>query len=299
MTLALRADADAPASSTTARPSEEAATPAKSARRVYVLHSGLHTVWSDPVKNIAAETLKSGLHKRGVESKDLVVLENPFPNASWRSMLPVSSISMFFDSIEPSSRMSQESYLRMHKALQAQGVERTDHVTWIGHSAGGQIGLTMAHLARNLWKFPELAREAMAYQVDMVITLGTPVGSDHLPTEVKLRHYYSSEDRVVRWASRVGPWVAWPLGYRARINKIPQQPGENCMIRCFGEVEHPYWDVDQRVLDRIVGETSPDYRPPWQAQLHLAGWGLSLSELLCRGLEAQCHISVEDPPRQK
>src|SRR5947209_3302500 len=64
----------------------------KSTRRVYLLHSGLHTIWSDPIKNSAAETLKEGLHKRGVAIKDLVVLDNPFPTASWRSLVPFESL---------------------------------------------------------------------------------------------------------------------------------------------------------------------------------------------------------------
>jgi hypothetical protein len=71
------------------------------------------------------------------------------------------------------------------------------------------------------------------------------------------------------------------------------------MIRCFGEIEHPYWDVDGRVLDRVLGETVADFRPLWHSQLGLARWGLSLSELMCRALESECHISVEDPPKSK
>jgi hypothetical protein len=271
----------------------------KSRRRVYVLHSGLHTILSDPVKNIAAETLREGLRKRGVADKDLVVLDNPFPNASWMSFLPLESVAMFFDSMDPSSKMSHASYVRMQKALQAQGVGGMDELVWIGHSAGGQIGLTMAYLAGHLASYPDLAQKAIPYTFDMVITLGSPVSAKHVAPEVKLRYYYSGEDKVLRWASRVTPLVAWPLGYRASIERIPATLGANCIIRCFGEIEHPYWDVDGRVLDRILGEAIPDYRPAWHAQLGVARWGLSLSELMCRALESECNISVEDPPRQK
>lgn len=268
-------------------------------RRVYLLHSGLHTILSDPIKNIAAETIKQGLRKRGVEERDLVVLENPFPSASWRRLVPFESLTMFFDSIEPNSKVSHEAYLRMHKALQAVGVTRRDELVWIGHSAGGQMGLTMAHLARNLWKYPDLAKETSAYTFDMVITLGTPVGSDHLPPEVKLRHYYSAEDKVVRWASKVSPLVAFPLGYRMRIRKVPTSLGDNCKIRCFCEVEHPSWDIEERVLDRILGENTSNFRPLWHSQLSTPRWGLSLSQLLSQALEDQCNISLEDLPRQK
>jgi hypothetical protein len=289
--------ADEPKAAADAAPSQAKST--DKARRVYLLHSGLHTILSDPAKNIAAETLRDGLLKRGVADKDVIVLENPFPYASWRSLLPFESIAMFFDSIEPGSKMSHDSYVRMHKALKAQGVAGKDDLVWIGHSAGGQIGLTMAHLAVHLAKFPELAKEAAAYHFDMVITLGAPVNSTHMPAEVKLRHYYSAQDKVVRLASRIGPWAALPFGYQTRIGKLPTIIGDNCMIRCFGDIEHPYWDETARVLDRILGETTADFRPPWHSKLGLARWGLSLSELMCRALEAECHISIEDPPKNK
>ncbi len=271
----------------------------KAGRRVYVLHSGLHTVLSDPVKNLAAESLKEGLCKRGVCENDLVVLENPFPNASWKSALPFDSLSMFFDAIDPASKMSQDAYLRMHKALKAQGVSPKDTLIWVGHSAGGQIGLSMANLAYNLGKYPELAKEASPYQFEMVITLGAPVGSTYLPPDVKLRHYYSPEDKVMRWASKVGPWIAYPFGFHTRISKIPAVIGENCLIRCFREIEHPNWDAEARVLDRILGERLPDFRSPWHAQLGAARWGLSLSDLMSQALEAEFHISLEDPPKGK
>src|SRR6266849_3479115 len=58
-------------------------------RRVYVLHSGVHTILADPRKNIAAEKLREGLQKRGVAAKDIVVLDNPYPTATLRKMFPL------------------------------------------------------------------------------------------------------------------------------------------------------------------------------------------------------------------
>ena len=71
------------------------------------------------------------------------------------------------------------------------------------------------------------------------------------------------------------------------------------MIRCFTAIEHPYWDTDQRVLDRILGETVAGYRPPWHARLGVTSWGLSLGEFMCRALEEESRVSYEDPPRNK
>src|SRR5579864_4973963 len=58
-------------------------------RRVYVLHSGVHTILADPRKNIAAEKLREGLEKRGVPARDIVVLDNPYPTANFRKMFPL------------------------------------------------------------------------------------------------------------------------------------------------------------------------------------------------------------------
>lgn len=267
-------------------------------RRVYVLHSGLHTVLSEGMKNLAADTLKAGLLKRGVPERDLVVLENPFPTASWKSIIPYEALALFHDLMDPATAPSQEAYQRLHKALQAHGVNDKDDVVWVGHSAGGQVGVTMAYLARNLWRYPELARCTSSYAFDMVVTLGTPLGTSQLPPEVKLRVYYSPQDKIVRWAPKVGPWL-FPLGYKTRLTRIPLELAGNIKVRFFNEIEHPSWDVDERVLDRIVNETRSNFRPIWHSNLSVPRPGLSLSQFLCSVLDEQCHISVEDPPGAK
>ncbi|MCI0376990.1 MAG: hypothetical protein L0215_05255 [Gemmataceae bacterium] len=273
------------------------AEPVRNKRRVFVLHSGVHTILSDPWKNIAAEGIKSGLEKRGVSAKDLIVLDNPFPSASWRKVLPYSSLTMFMELLDPASSFSHESYRRLHKVLEASQVSRDDDVIWIGHSAGGQMGLTMANLGRNLWRYPDLAKETSAYRFEMVVTLGSPICADLLPPEVKLRHYYSPEDKVVRWAARVSPYVLYPLGYRGRLTKLPLHVAENCKIRFFLEVEHPHWDIETRVLDRIMAEANGGHRPLWHSQLGCCRLGLSLSQALSHALEEHLQFSLEDPPQ--
>src|SRR5262245_48395044 len=51
----------------------------RAARRVYVLHSGVHTILAHPNKNVFAETMRDMLKKRGIAEQDIVVLENPYP----------------------------------------------------------------------------------------------------------------------------------------------------------------------------------------------------------------------------
>lgn len=295
-------DARAGAVSARSKPSESSAVKAEAkpaaSRRVFILHSGVHTIFSDPWKNIAAETLREGLRKRGVCDADIVVLDNPFPTASWKKLVPFDALTMFLESMEPSSKFSHEAYLRLHKALEARTVTDKDTLVWVGHSAGGQLGITLAAIGRGIWKHPDLAKDACGYQFDMVVTLGAPVGANLLPPEVKLRHYYSPEDRVVRWVAKYHGLVLFPLGFKARIARVPLDLQANGKIRMFCEVEHPSWDIEGRVLDRILGETTPDYRPLWHSQAAPPRPGLGLSQLLCHALDVECHISLEDPPRK-
>jgi hypothetical protein len=265
-------------------------------RRVYVMHSGVHTILANPQKNIAADTLREGLLKRGVPAKDIVVLENPYPTATWRNMFPVECLTVFMESALPESKVAQDAYMRLHKAMQSQGVKREDDVVWIGHSAGGQMGLTMAHLAKNLEKYPDLVKMAVPYHFDMVILLGSPIGLNLLPPEIKLRHYYSPQDKVVRWAAKYGPTLVRTLGYQTGITVMPPNLDLNDKIRVFRGVEHPYWDVDSRVLDRILAETNPNYQPLWCSPVLNPGLDMALMRLVSRAIEERYLITFEEPP---
>jgi len=280
-------------------PAKTVAVKEESRRRVYVLHSGVHTILSDPRKNIAAEKLRGGLLKRGVSEKDIVVLENPYPNANWRKMFPVELVTIFGDSAKPDSKVAQDGYKRMHMALKAQGVKAEDDLVWIGHSAGGQMGLTMAYLAKNLDKYGDLAKEAPAYHFDMVILLGTPVGVNLLPEEVKLRHYYSPQDRIVHLVARYGPFVLRTFGTGVGVNIFPPNLDDNDRVRIFRGVEHNNWDVESRVLDRILAETNDLCCPLWHSPVLAPGLEAGMLRLMCNALDQNCKIAFEDPPWQK
>lgn len=265
-------------------------------RRIYVLHSGVHTILADPWKNIAADTLREGLIKRGVDDRNIVALDNPYPTATWRNMFPKECLTMFAASAMPTSRTAQEAYLRLHRSLQARGVGPGDDVVWIGHSAGGQMGLTMAYLAKNLDKFPELAKQVAPYRFDMVILLGSPVGSCFLSEDVKLRHYFSPSDKVVRSVARYGPLFMRTFGYRVGCAIMPPSLNPEDRIRIFLGIEHPYWDIDPRVLDRIVAETNPSFRPLWHCSMLAPGLEMSLMRLVTQAISDRYQVSFEDPP---
>jgi hypothetical protein len=287
------APAKEPPSSVGSRPSPLVA---KDRRRVYVMHSGVHTILANPNKNIAADSLKAGLLQRGVPEKNIVVLDNPYPTATWRNMFPAECLTMFAESALPESRVAQDGYLRLHKALKAQGVTDKDDLVWIGHSAGGQMGLTMAYLARNLEKHPDLAKAAMPYAFDMVILLGSPIIANSLTPEIKLRHYFSPQDRVVRYAAKYSPALLWTLGYRTAINIMPPNLDANDKIRVFRGVEHPYWDVDRRVLTRILAETDANYQPLWCSPVLNPGLDMALMRLVSRAVEERYLITFEERP---
>jgi hypothetical protein len=294
---AVAQDRAAPADGREAKAAEKATKlPPKKDRRVYVMHSGVHTILANPNKNIAASSLKEGLLQRGVAARDIVVLENPYPTATWRNMFPVECLTMFAESAMPESRVAQDGYLRLHKALQAQGVTRDDHLVWIGHSAGGQMGLTMAHLARNLDKHPDLLKATMPYQFDMIILLGSPIAANLLAPEIKLRHYFSPQDRVVRYAVKYSPALIWAFGYRMAITAIPPNLDLNDKVRVFRGVEHPYWDVDSRVLDRILAETKSSYQPPWCSAVLNPGLDMALMRLVSTAIEDRFLITFEEAP---
>lgn len=265
-------------------------------RRVYVLHSGMHTILSDPWKNIAADTLRIELLRRGVRDSDIIVLDNPYPTASWSNMFPWGALTLFVGSTMPGSPVSQQNYMCLHKVLESRGVRPNDTVIWIGHSAGGQMGLTMAHLSSNLPKYPELHGKVSPYRFDMVITLGAPIVSVELPPEIRLRHYYSPQDKVVRLTCNYVPNWLFVLGCPMCINAFPPRLNQADRIRIFSRVEHPNWDLDRRVVDRIVRETNPDDRPLWQSPLMAPGLGMSLVRLVHHGLEMNSQITLEDPP---
>ena len=148
----------------------------KSPRRVYVLHSGMHIIFAPANKNHCVETLQAELVRRGVPERDIVALDSPFPQATWSNVFPKEGWLIYLNATDPASKHSHDAYVRMHEALQKRDVKADDTIVWIGHSAGGQIGMTMAQLAHNLPKHPALAKRVMPYRFERVVTLGTAVG---------------------------------------------------------------------------------------------------------------------------
>ncbi len=272
-----------------------ACTPLASAqdkRRVFVLHSGMHVILAPKDKDHAARTMKELLTKRGIPARDLVALDSPFPTATFKDMIPKDGLAIYFGSTDPKSPVAHDAYLRLHKALQAQGVTAKDDIVWIGHSAGGQMGMTMAHLAHNLDKFPDLAKKTQPYHFDAVITLGSAVGSNPTPANVKLRHYCSAGDTMVYVLASHGDLI--PDAKKAKVRfRLCCDIGPNTMMRVFPGIEHPNW-YDDRMLERVLREFEPGYCPPWRRSQADVSRGVGLSQLIARSMESMLQIALEE-----
>lgn len=261
-------------------------------RRVFVLHSGMHILLAPKDKNQAVRVLRQQLLERGIAEADIVGLDCPFPTASWSDVVPREGLLLYLDSADPASRRAQEAYVRLHKTLQDHQVTKADDLVWIGHSAGGQMGMTMAHLAHNLAKYPYLAQQTQAYHFDTVITLGAAVGSNPVPKEVKLRHYYSDGDTMIHLLTKHGNLVAESVNSKVCFGPCCDL-SDNCKVRVFAGIEHGYWPSQGNVVDCILSEWQPRC-PAWRRANAEIGQGLGLAQLLANTLEAEMKISIEE-----
>jgi hypothetical protein len=269
-------------------------------RHVFVLHDGFHTILSYPRPDWAAQDMKQFLIHHGVNEADIILMPCPFQPASFQDMFPKAGFEYFLNCFNPASKSAQKSYVQLDSALKDRGVRPTDKLIWIGHSAGGQIGMTMAHLGGNLKKYPELARVAGPHPFDMVVTLGSPLGlrNDLVPAGVKRRHYYSPADRVVHLAWVAGNLALPLLGYKdykIELVPVPSRLSPDTVVRIFHGIEHPSFPKDEHVMMRILNEYRDDYQPAWRGAAISPTFGPGLAGLMCRALEADCRYSIEDP----
>jgi hypothetical protein len=261
-------------------------------RRVFVVHSGMHIIFAPADKNEAARTLKAILPKCGIADRDVVMLDCPFPTATWQNMVPRDGLLMYLESADPASRSAQAAYQRLHAALVAQKVSSQDDIVWIGHSAGGQMGMAMAHLAHHLDKNPALVRSTQPYRFEAVITLGSAVGADPVPKEVKLRHYFSASDSMIYLLTKHGNVLADSLKSAVRFRPCCEI-GANTKVRVFPKIEHGGWYTDEDVLSCILREFKQNDCPHWRRAHAEVGAGIGLSQLMAQALDSQFGIALE------
>lgn len=251
---------------TTTLPSRQASEPVKKAsagltakpassplakRRVYVLHSGM----SAP-QNEAANSLKQGLMKRGVPERDIAVLANTYPERDYlqaaRDNQQEANSVIYRASTDPNSAVAKDVFQRYTAALKRLDVKPGDEITWVGHSAGGQMGMTLSNMAKAEKQFP----------MDTLITLGSPIHRNaRVPQEIKVRNYLSQQDEWVNLKSE--EWLSRQIGVPITVTALHDN---NDKLRLFSNIPHSQWYKDDRVLDRIITESDPTHKPDWQVQ---------------------------------
>lgn len=208
-------------------------------RNVYVLHSGMN----DP-GNVAANGIRQGLLRRGVRPDDIIVMDNPYPSFSQGVSSTVQNWELYKASTDPRSALSQRTYNNLESRLQASGVTAADRIVWVGHSAGGQMGLTLSDVAAHRGN----------YRFDTVITMGTPVSTNVAPRAVRVRQYISPSDGVLFATNQV-------TLDNVRVEAFSSNLDSNDQIRVFSGVTHAQWYRDDLVMDRVMEETNPNARP--------------------------------------
>lgn len=214
-----------------------AAAPAK--RKIYVLHSGMN----DP-ENCAAYGFRKGLIARGIPARDIIVLDTPYPSFSEGISAVQKNWNIYRDSTEPGSKISRDAYAGFERKLKASGVSSQDEIVWVGHSAGGQMGMTLS----------KMARDRGTFRFDTLITVGSPIGNNVTPKDVKVRSYISSADKVLMAANQVTMDNVFVEATASNLDG-------NDKVRSFQGVDHSQWYKDDKVLDRIVSETHPHGEP--------------------------------------
>jgi pimeloyl-ACP methyl ester carboxylesterase len=151
---------------------------------------------------------------------------------------PRENISIFRSSSDPRSDVSRTAFENYTCLMTGAGVQPGDNIVWVGHSAGGQMGLTMSHLADRNNQFP----------ISTVITMGSPIATNHAPSGVRVLNFTSPEDRIQHGA--IGRQVGQPFA--------PNRDNNDRAV-LFHRVGHTDWyrDSDPAVLDQVVALSTP------------------------------------------
>lgn len=250
---------------------------------LYVLHGGM----ADP-NNDSTEDIHQYLLSRGIPEAQVVVLANPYPaiapnlkdvgqlldtiekNGFGRFLKTTArqtkanmliNWDIFKDSSNLTSPVTMEAYHQLMVALkekQAAFGNRPIRIVWIGLSAGGQMGLTLTE---------KLASESPAlngaFEVETIVTLGSPILRNQVPARVRIVTCISNEDEVLSQTTRPG---AAKLFIGQDVTKIPPNQDANDEVREFTlpvqrEFDvtegHNMWHRDREVLAKALQGVIP------------------------------------------
>jgi pimeloyl-ACP methyl ester carboxylesterase len=183
-------------------------------------------------------------------------MNTPYPSLTESLSSAARNLRLYQASTHPDAPMVQRARQQLEEHLHGARVHPNDEVVWIGHSAGGQLGLTMAG---------SLAQHS-PFKLDTVITLGTPVATNHAPRETRVRQYVSPGDGVLVGVNQL-PAGTGPRGEALTAEAFSTVLDSNDRVRFFSNVGHSEWHSNPAVLDRILRESDqssinpPDTNP--------------------------------------
>lgn len=94
----------------------------------------------------------------------------------------------------------------------------------------------------------------------MVVTLGTPVGTNPVPPGVKLRHFYSPGDSVIQLLAQTGKSLSKSMGSDLTFGPCCELPA-NAKVRRFEGIEHNVWIRSSRFVECVLAETVANTAP--------------------------------------
>lgn len=257
----------------------------KAPRTLYVLHGGMSDPGNGSVKNIYAYLLS-----RGISDQDIVMLENiypaippaitPLPNLSGKNKGKKLSAYLKEKALETKrnallnwnlykqsadldsdiSRYTYKTLTRRLEALQKQQPQQPVRLVWIGLSAGGQLGLTMAEkFSLNTTTLQDEAR----VNFDTIVTMGSPIVRNNAPHAVRIIANISDQDQVLVQTTRPG-YSGLLLG--TEVFSTPPNLDNNdevrkIQMRLSREMDpaegHNLWHRDPAVLGQALSGVVP------------------------------------------
>jgi hypothetical protein len=255
--------------------------------KLFILHGGMADPANDSTQNIARYIMNSGFPQSQV-----VVLPNPYPDIKpdlnnlqevfknirseglgdfLKSTIRLTKENVkinwdtYRDSSELNSPVTQTAYKHLLDVLRQKEQEfpqRKLMIQWVGLSAGGQMGLTLAKKLAD-----DASSEAMSLKRDLqlqtITTLGSPIIENQAPKEIKIISCVSQQDEIWRQSTRPG---AAKVFIGREVLETPPNRDENDEVREFTlpvQTEynisegHNLWHKDTAILSKALAGVVP------------------------------------------
>jgi pimeloyl-ACP methyl ester carboxylesterase len=237
----------------------------KGTQRVFVIHSGV----SDDT-NWAAKAIKNNLIQLGVQDSNIIILDNPYPDLTElndfsltkakdlfvdglkRNMnhllsgespeTPIlfkliKTLYLYQTSSDDGSYVVDHQYQQMADKMNERGLDKAD-VVWVGYSAGGQMGLSVA---KKIDQDLEQQRK-----ITTVITMGTPIRKNPTPSNFKIIVLNSNGDTFLNAV------ISYPRAIGLQVDKQLTNPGDQDHELTVEDLSHTDLPNDLELIRRAI-----------------------------------------------